>query len=77
MGYVNYVDGVKVGGFDMFYEGLVIVSFFGILFGFLVGMLEDIEFEDESVLVWEVGFKLDWEIVCLNVVVFYGVYDNL
>ncbi|MBJ2130946.1 MULTISPECIES: TonB-dependent receptor [Alteromonadaceae] len=77
MGYVNYADGAKAGGFDTLYEGPVTASPLGTSPGPSAGTPEDTEFKDESVSAWEVGFKSDWETVRLNVAAFYGVYDNL
>ncbi|PKI16195.1 TonB-dependent receptor [Colwellia sp. 12G3] len=65
MVYANWANGAKAGGFDLLYEA--------------VGGTgeEGAEFEDESANAFEVGVKLDWETVRLNIGAFYGTYDDL
>ncbi|WP_274620778.1 TonB-dependent receptor [Colwellia maritima] len=77
MGYVNFADGAKVGGFDTLYEGPSSASPPGTSPGPSAGTPEDTQFEDEQVTAYEIGFKSDWDDMRLNVGVFYGTYDDL
>ncbi len=60
--YGTWGNGAKAGGFDALFEGT---------------NPDDVQFEDESVNAFEVGFKQDWDDVRLNVAAFYGKYDDL
>lgn len=60
--YLSWSNGAKSGGFDFLYEG---------------SDLAEVEYEDESANVYEIGFKKDWQDVRLNLAVFYGAYDDL
>lgn len=62
MVYFSYANGAKAGGFDFLYEG---------------GNRDEVEYQDESADVFELGLKKDWQTVRLNLAVFYGKYDNL
>lgn len=77
MGYVNFADGAKAGGFDTLYEGPASASPLGTSPGPSAGTPEDTQFEDEQVTAYEIGFKSDWDDMRLNVAVFYGTYDDL
>ena len=77
MGYVNFADGAKAGGFDTLYEGSPSASVLGTSPGPSAGTPEDTQFEDEQVTAYEIGFKSDWDDMRLNVAAFYGSYDNL
>jgi iron complex outermembrane recepter protein len=60
--YLGWSNGAKAGGFDFLYEG---------------GDPEQVEYEDESASVFEVGFKKDWTNLRLNLAAFHGRYDDL
>jgi len=60
--YANWSNGAKAGGFDFLYEG---------------GVRDEVEYEDESASVFEIGFKKDWPTLRLNVAAFHGSYDDL
>ena len=62
MVYASFANGAKAGGFDFLYEG---------------GNIDDVEYEDESADVYELGLKKDWQDVRLNLAAFYGEYDDL
>lgn len=64
--YANYANGSKAGGFDILYESPAATL-----------STDDVEYENEEVDAFEIGFKKDWDDVRLNVGVFYGTYDNL
>ncbi len=77
MGYINFADGAKAGGFDTMYEGPITATPLGSSPGPSAGTPEDTQFEDEQVTAYEIGFKSDWDDMRLNVAVFYGTYDDL
>lgn len=60
--YARWANGAKAGGFDFLYEG---------------GDPDQVEYEDESARVFEVGMKRDWTRLRLNLAAFYGRYDDL
>ncbi len=62
MSYLSWSNGAKAGGFDFLYEK---------------GNRGDVIYEDEEASVFEVGFKKNWQILQLNMALFYGEYDDL